>query len=259
MPIYSGRLTISRPRLKGLSLALIPLLTSMPAAGAGAQGEAPRITSSSVSAETASYDIGLTVGNMLALNGLRDSLSRQALIRGLDEALAGKRVSAAQREAAQQFSRAARTEFARRNEAAARQFLSKNAVEKGVVTLPSGLQYRVVTPGEPNAPHPGPMDQVSLRYRASLPDGTLLDSSDEHPQAAIFRMNSMIKGWHEALGAMRPGAKWTVYVPPELGYGSNSPPPIPPAALIVYELELLTVDATSPPMPAPFPTSPKKP
>jgi peptidylprolyl isomerase/FKBP-type peptidyl-prolyl cis-trans isomerase FklB len=167
-------------------------------------------------------------------------------------------VSAAQREAAQQFSRAARDKLAKRNEASARQFLAKNASEKGVVTLSSGLQYRVITAGDPQAPHPGPTDQVSLRYRATLPDGTLLDSSDEHAQAAIFRMNSMIKGWHEAITAMQPGAKWTVFVPPELGYGTNAPPPIPPGALIVYELELLGVDSTTQPMPPQFMKAPPR-
>jgi FKBP-type peptidyl-prolyl cis-trans isomerase FklB len=197
-----------------------------------------------VSAEIGSYDIGLMLGNQLTNNGLGTGISRAALLRGLEEALGGKPVSADQKNAAQQFIRAARNALAERNQKLAREFLEKNAQKKGVKTLASGLQYRVLAEGDPQRPSPGPVDQVSVRYRASLPDGTELDRSEDHAQAAVFRMNSMIPAWHEALSAMRPGAKWQVFVPPELGYGVNAPPPLPPGSLIVYELELLRVEAS---------------
>jgi FKBP-type peptidyl-prolyl cis-trans isomerase FklB len=194
----------------------------------------------------ASYDIGLMLGTQLSSNGLGATLSREALVRGLEDALAGKLPTPEQRQAAQQFMHAARSAFAQRNAELAHTFMDKNARESGVKTLPSGLQYRVLAAGDPKAPMPGPQDQVALRYRASLTDGTPIDRSDDHAQPAVFRMNSVIKGWREALSVMRVGAKWQVFVPPELGYGANSPAPIPPGSALIYELELLSVEAPGP-------------
>ncbi|HME37754.1 MAG TPA: FKBP-type peptidyl-prolyl cis-trans isomerase [Steroidobacteraceae bacterium] len=193
-----------------------------------------------------SYDVGLMIGSQLANSGLGTTISREALSRGIEAALGGKLPSAAQRDTAQQFMHAARVALAGRNSELAKTFLEKNAREKGVATLPSGLQYRVLAEGNPKAPLPGPQDQIIVRYRASLADGTEIDRSDEHTQPAAFKLNSVIKGWREALSAMRPGAKWQVFVPPDLGYGANSPPSIPPGSLLVYELELLQVDAAKP-------------
>jgi FKBP-type peptidyl-prolyl cis-trans isomerase len=211
-------------------------------ANAPAQTPAAPPAPTALNPELASYDIGLLLGNQIVQNGLVPMLSREALMRGLEEGLAGKRPSPEQRESGQQFSRNARDSLAKRNETLAHEFLAKNTREKDVITLASGLQYRVLAAGDPHGPRPGPLDQVSVRYRASLADGTVLDRSDEHAQPAVFRMNAMIPGWREALSAMPPGAKWQVFVPPELGYGANSPPPIPPGSLMVYELELLRVD-----------------
>jgi FKBP-type peptidyl-prolyl cis-trans isomerase FklB len=210
-----------------------------------------------VTAEVGSYDIGLMFGSQLANNGLGSALSRKALVRGLEEALSGKAVSAEQRNSAQQFTRDAREALAARNNHLARKFLEKNLRQDGVKTLASGLQYRVLAEGDPTGRAPDAADQVRVRYRASLADGTVIDRSEDHSQPAVFRMNYVIKGWREALSAMRSGAKWEVYVPPELGYGDNSPPPIPPGALIVYELELLRIEPARE-MPA-QPSSPHEP
>jgi FKBP-type peptidyl-prolyl cis-trans isomerase FklB len=239
--------------LLGFVPAPSPLLALSPAAAAvagnpdtAAAAQAPP----AVAAETASYDIGLLLGNQLANNGLVPTISRESLARGIDAALGGKIASAAQKESAQQFIQAARNALAARNAEVAHQFLAKNVHERGIKTLPSGLQYRVLAAGDPAAPLPGPRDQVTLRYRASLADGTEIDRSDAHTGTPTFRLNSVIPGWHEALSAMRPGAKWQVFVPPELGYGANAPAPIPPGALLIYELELLRVEpATSAPAP----------
>lgn len=216
-----------------------PVVTDTPSNTAATQ------TPSAQAVETASYQIGLVLGSQLASSGVGSTVSRESLVRGIDEALAGRIPSAAQKESAQQFIRAARTTLAARNAEQARLFLEKNVHESGIETLPSGVQYRVLAPGNPTAPLPGPRDQVTLRYRASLADGTEIDRSDDHSQPAVFRLNSVIQGWHEALSAMRPGAKWQVFVPPELAYGANPPPPLPPGALLVYELELLRVDAAT--------------
>jgi FKBP-type peptidyl-prolyl cis-trans isomerase FklB len=205
-------------------------------------------------ADASSYDLGLLLGNQLANSGLQGSLAREAFMRGVDEALQGKTPSAEQREAAQQFAHAARKTLATHNSQAAHEFLTRNAKVDGVKTTASGLQYRVLEAGAAQAPSPGPTDQVNLRYVASLADGTVLDRSEAHAQAPVFRVNSVIPAWREALLAMKPGARWQLFVPPELGYGVDSPPPLPPGALIVYDLELLQVDAT--PRMAPRPGAP---
>jgi FKBP-type peptidyl-prolyl cis-trans isomerase FklB len=260
-----------------LAVIMVALMPASPAAQAlpptstlsaeRSSGPTPSPAPPGISPADGSYNVGLMIGSQLANSGLGTTISREALMRGIDAALGGKLPSAAQKDVAQQYMHAARTSLADRNSESARTFLAKNARESGVTTLPSGLQYRVLAEGDPKAPLPGPQDQVVVRYRASLADGTEFDRSDAHTQPAAFKLNSVIKGWREALSAMRPGAKWQVFVPPELGYGANSPPPIPPGSLLVYELELLQVDAVKPAspemmrprFPKPDQTSPAKP
>jgi FKBP-type peptidyl-prolyl cis-trans isomerase FklB len=191
----------------------------------------------------ASYDIGLTFGSQLSRNGLGPAISQEALVRGLKDALAGTPISAQQKDAAQQFMRAARDALVARNTTLGREFLEKNARESGVRKLGSNLQYRVLVAGDPKGAQPGSQDRLIVRYRVSLSDGTELDNSDQHDQLPAFRLNSVIPAWREALAAMTPGAKWQLFVPPELGYGADAPPPIPPGALLIYELELLRVEA----------------
>ncbi len=146
--------------------------------------------------------------------------------------------------------RSAREALAARNADLARAFLARNAHAPGVTSTPSGLQYRILDSGDLKAPSPNLSDQVTLRYRLSLADGTVLDRSEDHPQqAATFRVSRVIPAWREALLLMRPGAKWQLFVPPALGYGANSPPPIPPGALLVFELDLVSVDSSVPMLP----------
>jgi FKBP-type peptidyl-prolyl cis-trans isomerase len=144
----------------------------------------------------------------------------------------------------------ARDALAEKNRAAGREFLERNGKQPGVMTMPSGLQYRVLNKGDSNAKSPAPTDQVTVRYTAALADGKVFDRSDAHDRPATFRVNGVLKGWQEAFLAMKPGAKWQLFVPPELGYGANPPPVVPPGALMVYELELLQVEPAAPMDPA---------
>jgi FKBP-type peptidyl-prolyl cis-trans isomerase FklB len=198
-----------------------------------------------VSSEVGSYDIGLLFGSQLQHNGVVPNLSQESLIRGLKEAVGGRPITNDEREAALNFMRQAHGVLAEKNRAAGREFLAHNAKEPGVVTLPSGLQYRVLAEGDPKSKPPAPTDEVTVRYRATLADGTEIDRSDSHGIPASFRVNSVFKAWQEAFAAMKPGATWQLFVPPELGYGNNPPPTIPPGAVLVYELELLKIDPRS--------------
>lgn len=220
-----------------------------------APGSLAAPTPAGVSKDDGSYDIGLLFGNQILNNGLASSLSRQALERGINDALSGRIVSGEQREAAQAFMRSARQALAEKNAKLAHEFLAKNAKQAGIKALPSGLQYRVLEAGDSHAAAVTPTDQVDLRYRAELADGTVLDRSEAHAQPPVFRVNSVIPAWRDALLAMRPGDKWQVFVPPEMGYGMNSPPPLPPGALIVYELDLLAVASKPHMMPQQPPAS----
>jgi FKBP-type peptidyl-prolyl cis-trans isomerase FklB len=199
-----------------------------------------------VTPEAGSYDVGLMLGGQIEHNGLGPTLSFDALVRGLKDAVGGHAMTAEERDAALRFMRDARDSLAEKNQAAGREFLERNAKQPGVMTMPSGLQYRVLADGVAGGKSPAPTDQVTVRYRASLADGTEFDRSDTHDRPATFRVNSVFKAWQEAFTAMKPGAKWQLFVPPELGYGANPPPAVPPGALLVYELELMQVEPAAP-------------
>lgn len=118
-------------------------------------------------------------------------------------------------------------------------FLAKNAKEPGVVTLPDGLQYKIVTsgPATGNKPHLG--DEVKVNYEGKLIDGTVFDSSYERGQPASMPLKGLVKAWQEVLPMMRPGDVWMLYVPPELGYGADGQGPIPPNAALIFKIELI--------------------
>ena len=96
--------------------------------------------------------------------------------------------------------------------------------------------------GDAQASAPTVNDRVAVHYRGRLLDGTEFDNSDDHAQAATFSLNSVVKGWREALPMMKPGARWRLFVPPELGYDLNSPPAIPPGSLLIFDIELVKVE-----------------
>jgi FKBP-type peptidyl-prolyl cis-trans isomerase FklB len=241
-------LTAIRVRNPNLLLALVTAVSVCGPASAGAAESIPAMAA--VTPEVASYDVGLMLGLQLEHNGVAPIVSMDAVIRGLKDAAGGRAVTAQERDAALRFMRDAREAFADKNRAAGREFLERNAKQPGVMSMPSGLQYRVLNKGDSTAKSPAPTDQVTVRYRASLADGTEFDRSDTHDRPAMFRVNSVFKGWQEAFLAMKPGAKWQLFVPPELGYGANSPPGVPPGALLVYELELLQIEPAAPLDPA---------
>ena len=234
-----------------LLLASVACATSVAAAPDEAPGSPRPAPPAAAPVELKSYDVGLMLAGQLAHNGLVQELSVDALVRGLKDGLAGRAATTAERDEAMQFMRTARDALVERNRAAAREFLDKNAKQPGVKTTPSGLQYRVLAEGDPNGTTPRPMDQVTVRYRATLADGTEFDRSDVHDRPASFRLNTLFKGWQEALLAMKPGATWQLFVPPELSYGVNPPPTIPPGALLIYELELVHVEPAATPLPKP--------
>jgi len=201
-------------------------------------------------ADEAAYTFGLNMGQQLHQSGVTNELSVDRVIEGLKAGLAGNKASPADQLQLQAFLRSVLEAAAAKNAAAAKEFLERNGREKGVKTTSSGLQYKIIAAGNISAPSPQPTDRVTVIYRATLVDGTEVDSSSKHPAAAPFAVNNAIRGWQQALGLMKPGAKWRLFVPPELGYGEAGRPGIPGGSLLIYDLELLSAQ------PAPVPKTP---
>jgi FKBP-type peptidyl-prolyl cis-trans isomerase FklB len=126
------------------------------------------------------------------------------------------------------------------NKKAGEAFLAQNKTKPGVVTLPSGLQYKILKAGE--GKKPGESDTVECNYRGTLINGTEFDSSYKRGQPATFAVTQVIPGWREALQLMTVGSKWQLFVPPELAYGERGAGrEIGPNATLVFEVELLGI------------------
>lgn len=119
-------------------------------------------------------------------------------------------------------------------------FLAENAKKEGVVVLPSGLQYKIITEG--SGVRPSRNSTVTTHYRGTLIDGTEFDSSYSRNAPASFGVTQVIAGWTEALQMMPIGSKWELYIPSNLGYGPNGyPGVIPGNAVLVFQIELLAI------------------
>jgi FKBP-type peptidyl-prolyl cis-trans isomerase len=127
------------------------------------------------------------------------------------------------------------------NKAEGETFLTTNKGKEGVVTLPSGLQYKIVTPG--TGAKPAATDSVVCNYRGTLINGTEFDSSYKRGQPATFPVGRVIKGWTEALQLMPVGSKWQLFIPSDLAYGEHPDPRsgIAPNATLIFEVELLSI------------------
>jgi FKBP-type peptidyl-prolyl cis-trans isomerase FklB len=121
-------------------------------------------------------------------------------------------------------------------------FLAENGKKKGIVTLPSGLQYQVLQKGE--GPSPKPTDRVMVHYRGTFIDGTEFDNSYRRGKPITFALDRVIKGWTEGLQIMKPGAKWRLFIPAKLAYGKKGlGSRIPPNSALIFEVELIFIEA----------------
>jgi FKBP-type peptidyl-prolyl cis-trans isomerase FklB len=134
-----------------------------------------------------------------------------------------------------------------KNKVEGEKFLEENKAKPGVVTLPSGLQYKILNEGSGESPKPE--DSVTVNYRGTLIDGTEFDSSYKRGQPAKFRVGGVIPGWTEALTKMKPGAKWQLFIPSNLAYGERGNQNIAPNATLLFDVELVSIEAPPPPAP----------
>lgn len=132
------------------------------------------------------------------------------------------------------------SEKAAANLKAGKDFLEANKTKAGIITLPSGLQYEVITEG--TGAKPSAANNVTCHYHGTLPDGTVFDSSVKRGKPATFPLNRVIKGWTEGLQLMSVGSKWRFFIPPHLAYGDRQTGAhIGPNSTLVFEVELLGI------------------
>jgi FKBP-type peptidyl-prolyl cis-trans isomerase FklB len=209
-----------------------------------------------------SYAIGLNVGKSLRrdsvdvepkilLQGIEDALGDGTLLLTDDQIKTVMTDLASQVRQRQEEKRVALAESNKKEGAA---FLAANATKEGVVTLPSGLQYKVLVAG--TGPKPTATDSVVCNYRGTLLDNTEFDSSYKRGQPMTITVDRVIKGWTEALQLMPVGSKWQLFIPPDLAYGDRGQGPGGPNATLIFEVELLSIKPSTPPAPAAPPTTP---
>lgn len=194
--------------------------------------------------DKASYSLGLNIGASLKNEGI-DKLNAELLTKGLTDILEGKDLLISINEAAkivQGFVVASQQKKFEKNIVEAQAFLTKNALRAEVISLPSGLQYEIITKGTGETPTA--TSTVTTHYHGTLIDGTIFDSSVERNQPASFPVNGVILGWVEALQLMPVGSKWKLFVPSDLAYGANPHPggPIEPHMALIFEVELLSIE-----------------
>ena len=192
-----------------------------------------------------SYAIGLNVGRNIKGDGL--DLDVDVLIRGMRDALTGAKPGLTDDEINRVMVGIEQEMVRRAQEAAAnnlkqgQEFLAANAKKEGVITLESGLQYKVLKAG--NGPSPKVTDTVTTHYHGTLIDGTVFDSSVQRNKPATFPVGRVIPGWTEALQKMKVGDKWRLYIPSELAYGPRGAgDQIGPNAALIFDVELLRID-----------------
>jgi len=200
-----------------------------------------------------SYALGMNIGSGLGANLKRQSVEVDwnLVSQGLKDSAAGSKTRLTDDEA-----KAVLTEVqnelqkqqqekmkvaSEKNKTEGEAFLAANKSKEGVVTLPSGLQYKILTPG--TGPKPVATDSVVCNYRGTLVNGTEFDSSYKRGQPATFGVGQVIKGWTEALQLMPVGSKWQLFIPSNLAYGERGEPRggIEPNATLIFEVEVLSI------------------
>jgi len=211
--------------------------------------------------EKASYSLGYETGRNMKDNAV--DLDPEIYIKAFREGFAGdkaamtdqemidalgtlKSETKAKEEAKKNKSPEGNKQLAERNKKEGEAFLAENTLQQGVVTLPSGLQYKIIKEG--TGKQPGMTDKVKVHYRGTLIDGTEFGSSYKQGEPVTFSVNGMIKGLSEGLLLMREGSKWMLYVPTALGYGARGARrgKIGPNQALIFEVELISIQPQEP-------------
>lgn len=197
-----------------------------------------------------SYSIGVQMGH--SLKKAKADIDRALFMQGVADILDGKETRMSDADMKQVMMNFQQTMIARRQEEQKQQmegnkeeqkkFLDENAKKEGVKTLPSGLQYKIIKSGTGKTPTN--TDRVKATYRGTFIDGTEFDGTDKNGgEPREFSVGGVIPGWTEALQLMKEGDKWQLFIPSDLAYkDTGRPPSIPPAKMLIFEIELVEVN-----------------
>jgi FKBP-type peptidyl-prolyl cis-trans isomerase FklB len=233
-------------------LAFVVISLSLAVVGCASEETKPIPQPAEVKLDSAknriSYTIGLNIGRDFTTQEME--IDPDLVLLGIKDAMEGKEPRmtdedmAAEVQVFQQTMQAKAEkkmkEVAEKNSTEGEAFLADNAKQEGIKVTESGLQYRVVEPGEGESPTAG--DTVTVNYRGTLIDGTQFDSSYDRGQPATFPVGGVIPGWTEALQLMKPGAKYQLFIPSDLAYGERGAGrDIGPNATLIFDVELISV------------------
>ena len=217
---------------------IVVILAAALAAGVCVAGEKPEVKDEK---DRMNYSLGYQIGKDFRQQGV--TLNPDLLLQGAQDALSGAEALMDGKEM-----QAALAEFRKKSFAVEKRrrmkdlaeggrFLSENAKKEGVVTLPSGLQYKVLQEGSGKTP--ATTDNVTVQYRGTLIDGTEFENTYRKGKPVSIRMEGVLPGWREALQLMKEGDKWRIFLPPNLAYGDRKPMD---GMTVIFDLELVSVD-----------------
>lgn len=190
-----------------------------------------------------SYALGLSIGNNFRASGIK-GLEIDDFTKGINDVFNEAKPAIAFDEAQrllQAYFKDLQAEKFEMNKQVGEEFLRINKEKRGVVTLPSGLQYEVLKTGD--GQKPGPNDKVRCHYHGTLIDGRVFDSSIERGQPAVFGVSQVIRGWTEALQLMNVGSKWRLFIPSDMAYGAHGAgEAIEPNMTLIFDVELLGIE-----------------
>jgi FKBP-type peptidyl-prolyl cis-trans isomerase FklB len=207
-------------------------------------GKEPATTGFKTDKQKFSYAVGHQMGQNIKRQNLE--IEPKIVAQGMQDALTGAKpkITPEDMQAAvhgyQKKEQEKMESAAKKNLEAGQAFLEANKKKEGIVALPSGLQYKIITEGKGKQPKSS--DTVVAHYRGSLVDGSEFDSSYKRNEPATFPLEGVIKGWQEILPLMKEGSKWQVYIPSELGYGSRGAgSAIGPNQALIFDIELISI------------------
>jgi FKBP-type peptidyl-prolyl cis-trans isomerase FklB len=193
------------------------------------------------SIDSFSYAAGITVANQLKSQGI-SQLNLPLMMMGMNDVFANNKTSMTPEQAGMTLQQKLQEYSQKKAEllkSKGVEYLENCKKRPGVIELPNGLQYEVLTAGDPNGMKPTKQDTVVVHYVGTLIDGTEFDNSIKRGEPAQFPLGGVIKGWTEILQLMTVGSKWKVYIPSELGYGERGAGgSIPPFSTLIFEIDL---------------------
>jgi len=191
--------------------------------------------------DSVSYSLGIMMGASIQKAGIVE-FNDKMFVQGIHDMIGGQQPVLSMEQAndlLNNFVTSLNTKKAAANLLEGQKFLAENAKKEGVITLPSGLQYKVIKEGEGLSPVDTSV--VTVHYTGTYINGIVFDSSVERGEPVEFDVNAVIPGWTEALKLMKPGANWILYVPSNLAYGENSPAGVEPNSMMIFDVQLLSV------------------